>query len=327
MTGILLLIMFWNMENFFDWKDEGQGSADAEWSPRGTRHWTFGRFRKKCEAAAKTIFLLSEEAGGLPDVVCLSEVENRRVLNGLVHHTLLEKCGYGIIHCDSPDRRGIDVAMLYRKETLRLLGSRAVRFGGDSLRTRDILLAQFALQDGRRLAVAANHHPSKYGGGESSWKRKAALDALGALRDSLSAAGDSLFVACGDFNDAASDSLYIRFAGRHALHHPGEGMARQGRGTIRFEGRWELIDFFMYDAHMEATMKIGALPGLLVRDNVHAGEKPFRTYSGPRYMGGISDHLPVLLEIKNISYLYQDETKTVEKHEGKNSAEVQGTLW
>lgn len=298
------LVMFWNLENFFDHRDDGYSASDAEFSAKGARHWTFGRLLRKCEGISKTIFLSAEKEGNLPDIIGFAEVENKTVLQILLKRTLLDKCGYKIVHFESPDRRGIDVALLYRAEKLTLRSAWPRRIAAanrhDSLRTRDILLAQFQLPDGATVAVAVNHHPSKFGGGESGWRRLAALEALGQMRDSLAAEGDSLFIACGDFNDDAANEVYSGFAEKHSLKHPAGELSASGEGTIRFEGRWELIDFFMFDRALDGEMKILRFPHLLVRDNAHSGEKPFRTYSGPRYQGGISDHLPVLLSVKNL---------------------------
>ena len=173
--------MFWNLENFFDHRDGGYSSSDAEFSAAGSRHWTFGRLLRKCEGIAKTILLAAEEAGGLPDIIGFAEVENKAVLHTLLKRTLLDKCGYKIVHFESPDRRGIDVALIYRAVALALRAARPVRItaaqGQDSLRTRDILLAEFLQQGGGSFSVAVNHHPSKFGGGESQWRRLAALEA------------------------------------------------------------------------------------------------------------------------------------------------------
>lgn len=300
-----LSIMFWNLENFFDWIDGGSGESDSEFSSQGRRHWTFRRFLKKCNAIAKTVFLAASGSGRLPDILCFAEVENRRVLQMLLRRTLLDKCGYGIVHYDSPDSRGIDVALLYRKEVLEVLSSRQVKLypkhGGEALKTRAILLVELAFGKGDgKIFVAVNHHPSKYGGESGMWKRELALGRLGAIRDSLAMEGDSLFVACGDFNEEASKPFYASFAAERKLCHPGADLAASKEGSIRFDGKWELIDFFFFDHSLEAQMKVLHLPELLTRDNVHAGEKPFRTYSGPRYIGGVSDHLPIILNIKNL---------------------------
>ena len=117
------------------------------------------------------------------------------------------------------------------------------------------------------------------------------------LADSLSAAGIPA-VAAGDFNDVPS-SEPCRMLEPSLVNLAGP-LARRGLGTIRFDGRWELIDMFMVspDLAPDASMEIVRLPFLTVRDGTHSGEKPLRTYSGPRYVGGVSDHRPVLLRLQ-----------------------------
>ena len=136
-----ILAMFWNLENFYDWTDQGTGESDRDFSSQGSRHWTSRRFYSKCDAVAKTVFSVTERYGRLPDAIGLAEIENRGVLVKLVSSTLLRKCGYEIIHFDSSDRRGIDVAILYRKSIFELLStSRKVpKIAGTRLSNRDML--------------------------------------------------------------------------------------------------------------------------------------------------------------------------------------------
>ena len=116
-----LLVMFWNVENFFDWTDQKAGDSDSDFSSDGSRRWTMKRFYRKCDAIAKTIMWIGDTYGRMPDVIGLSEIENRGVLVKLLHSTLLRKYDYNIVHRDSPDRRGIDVALLYRSGSFELL--------------------------------------------------------------------------------------------------------------------------------------------------------------------------------------------------------------
>ena len=295
---ILQTTMFWNLENFFDCFADSTG-YDAVWTPKGERHWTYKRFKKKCSDIAKGILWCAGNCGGLPDVIGFAEVENRFVLKCLLKYTILEKLDYQIVHFDSPDRGGIDVALMYRKSRLKLLQARPVpvtaAHGGDTLRTRDILVADFvSVHDPPdSFTVAVNHHPSKFGGGDSDWRRQAALDALADALPKPSA--HRTVVACGDFNDVADAQVYADFCARTGLVSLAAPLARQGLGTIRYEGRWELIDHIYINREASARMKILKIPFLMTRDNTHAGEKPLRTYVGPRYAGGVSDHLPVLL--------------------------------
>ena len=167
MTESGQLVMFWNVENFFDWTDQGRGESDAEFSSMGSRRWTRKKFYAKCDAIAKTIIWIGERYGRLPDVIGLAEVENRRVLNMLLESSLLRKCGYGIVHYDSGDRRGIDVALLYRKEVFELSESfiTTPEHEGEKLATRDILTVRMRRKtDREHVTFIVNHHPSKYGG-------------------------------------------------------------------------------------------------------------------------------------------------------------------
>lgn len=306
-----LLIMFWNLENFFDYKDNGTGESDKEFSPSGSRHWTRKRFYTKCRAIAKSILWIAGQEGRLPDIIGVAEIENRFVLEKLIESTALRKLDYGIIHYDSPDHRGIDVGMLYRKDRLKLISSKPFRVIGvsetdpkDSLHTRDILLAQF--QAIARLNVLVNHHPSKFGGAASEWKRAAAIRRLKAITDSLYASGEKYIIATGDFNDTPENPVFEHLC-NNSLSDGSSGcklinkalpLALKGKGTIRFNGKWQLIDMYFVTPELEASeMKTVTLPFLVKWDNVHPGEKPLRTYSGPKYLAGVSDHLPIVLRL------------------------------
>ncbi len=289
-------MVFWNLENFFDNRDDSLNlhPSETEFSSFGSRHWTRSRFQAKCRAIAKTL-LWTTEAGKLPDLFAVAEVENRRVLERLLKDTPLRKSDYAIIHFDSPDPRGIDVGLLYGQKRFDLLSARPLSVRAPAVEegwhTRDILLA--CLKDretGDSLAVLVNHHPSKYGGEGTAWRREAAVRTLCRAVDSLKAAGWGTIIAAGDFNDTPDNPLY----GTVPLENLALPLARRGEGTIRYEGRWEMIDHF-YTSFLPARMQVLHPPFLTVRDTSHPGEKPLRTYSGPRYLGGVSDHRPIML--------------------------------
>lgn len=291
-----LAVLFFNVENFFDTRDSGGGDSDREFSARGERRWTRRRFDAKCAALAKTLFYAEDALGALPDLVGFAEVENRYVLRCLLDRTALKKTDYEIIHFESRDHRGIDVALLYRRSRLRLVDARPVRIPG--LETRDILLAQFVDQEtGDSLAVSVNHHPSKYGGAEGEAGRLVVARAMLAAHDSLRAVGWARQLAVGDFNDVPGGPAPAFLAS--ALVPLAPPLAARGEGTIRFDGRWELIDqaFVSPELAPGAEMAVFRPPFLLVKDTAHGGEKPLRTYVGPRYNGGVSDHLPILVRL------------------------------
>ena len=290
-----LLVMFWNVENFLDWTDQGTGDSDKEFSSYGERRWTKNRFYAKCDAIAKTLMWTADRYGRMPDVIGLAEVENKGVLTKLLSSTLLRKFDYGVVHQDSKDRRGIDVAILYRKSSM-ILSSRTFVTPSD-ISTRDILHARMILQDGREVDFIVNHHPSKYGGAEESAERR--LEVMGTLKslcDSLVRAGSKDIVAMGDFNNVPTapqfrimDSLFV---------NKGLPLHEKGKGTIRYEGKWDLIDNFLVSPFLQTSeMEILKIPFLMTYEKKYPGEKPFRTYSGPRYIGGVSDHCPIVLRI------------------------------
>ena len=298
-----LFLAFWNLENFFDWKKDTvlSNASEGEFTSLGKRHWTRRKFLRKCQAVAKAFLWMADEHGSLPDAFGLAEIENKRVLEMLIKETALRRLDYGIVHYDSADPRGIDVALLYRKGRLKLLGSKPLRISNDSLPpllTRDILLASFLMEDGDSITFLVNHHPSKYGSG-SAWRREAAMARLGAITDSLLASGQRNIVAMGDFNDTpGSTEEYSK-----KMVNLAAPLAAKGQGTIKYSGRWEMIDQFFISPFLagndpEARMKVERIPFLMVKDNTHSGEKPLRTFSGPRYTGGVSDHCPITLEIK-----------------------------
>ena len=292
---LAIIVYFWNVENFF---------APGEFPGHA---WSKARFYTKCNAVAKTLLLSADELGGLPDIVGFAEVGDASVLKALLGATPLRKLDYSFVHYDSPDRRGIDCALLYRRSRFRLLNSKPCRLydsTGAVMRTRDILqvvletrsggsLDGAAVPDGRpdTLAVLVNHHPSKVGSA-SGERRGLAMSRLRFLADSLQAAGISRIIAVGDFNDEVVPAAGVAIGGREG------SSSANPPGTIKFQGKWEKIDGCPLLEGLRAEERIFAPPCLLERDS-YGGEKPRRTFSGPRYLGGISDHLPVIYVIKS----------------------------
>lgn len=197
-----LRVMFWNVENFFR---EGEFEG---------HNWSKRRFYSKCAAVAKIILLSGDYFRGLPDIVGFAEIGSMDVLKALIYTTPLRKADYSIVHYDSPDSRGIDCALLYRRTRFRLLSSKPCHLydnAGHIISTRDILLAVLEQRnensmtnEGKTsnipLAILVNHHPSKLGKG-SQRKRQTAMGRLRFLVDSLKAEGVGQIMAIGDFNE------------------------------------------------------------------------------------------------------------------------------
>ena len=294
-----LIVVFWNVENFFDYTDGGAGESDAEWSSWGSRRWTKKRFLTKCDDIAKSLFWIGEKYGKMPDVIGLTEIENRNVLWRLLNETMVRKCGYRIVHYDSKDRRGIDVALLYKESVFDMVSTSVVTpvSGNARMATRDILQVCMKGRMGQKMNLIVNHHPSKYGGSEVSEERRfAAMNALREMCDSLSVADPGVpVIAMGDFNDTPDGEQFKMLDG--VLTNKADSLFEAGKGTIRYQGRWELIDMFMVSENIAAQsyMDILEVPFLMTYENKYPGMKPLRTYSGPRYIGGVSDHCPIVL--------------------------------
>lgn len=296
------LVMFWNLENFFDWTDQGTGESDREFSSMGERHWTRKKFYAKSDAISKTMMWMADRYGRMPDVAGFAEVENRRVLKMLLESTLLRKYGYEIVHFESGDRRGIDVALIYRTEVFDKVGEsvRTPESEGEKMDTRDILTVRLRRKsDGENVNFIVNHHPSKFGGSKASeGRRTAVMKSLSELCDSLLKSPENAeIVAMGDFNDNPDGEQFALLEG--ILVNKSGILHEEGEGTIRYEGRWDLIDMFFTSPDLagRSEMHIERVPFLMMRERKHPGEKPFRTYSGPRYIGGVSDHCPIILWI------------------------------
>ena len=295
-----MVVMFWNLENFFDWTDQGTGESDAEFSSRGKKHWTKEKFHIKCDAVSKAIFMAGECYGRIPDVIGFAEVENKSVLQKLLSSTLLRKCDYKVVHFDSGDRRGIDVALLYREGLFELVSTsvKVPEYDGVKMQTRDMLQVCLKSESrGEKYDFIVCHHPSKFGGEKASGpKRDAAMEALVHMCDSI---GGERQVVMGDFNDSPWASQFDLLEGR--LINKSDGLLMVHKGTIKYEGKWELIDMFLVSPGLDSCteMMIAEFPFLMVKDSRHAGIKPHRTYSGPRYIGGVSDHLPIVLNFGN----------------------------
>lgn len=287
---LLLSVVFWNLENCFDYFDSGLSPADKEFSSFGQRHWNKKKFEKKTVMFGKTMLW-----AGLPQVIGVCEVENAFVMRRLCRSEALHKCSYRFVHFDSPDARGIDVGLCYLSDSLSLVRAYPVRL--DSLGTRDILYVELVEKAGGcHWHFFVNHHPSKYGGASSAPRRRIVMEKLRRCTDSLIAAGADHIVAMGDFNDVPSAEAFSIMDG--SLVNLGKSLEHSNFGSIRYRGNWQLIDNFLVSADMARIMEMEVLrpPFLLERDRQWPGEKPLRTYVGPRYKGGVSDHLPVRLK-------------------------------
>lgn len=290
-----LLIMFWNLENFF------YPQKDVDFSS-GEKVVTWKRFRAKRDLISKTIIAIKDKEGAYPSVIGVCEVENLKTLKNLVYDTPLSRLGYRILHKDSPDNRGIDVALLYRDDRMILLEYSF--FEIKSFKTRDILYAKMLsveLKDTVHFLV--NHWPSKLGGEKKSLPRR--MEAANLLRhivDSVQTVNpDARIIAMGDFNDSPSSQPLQSITSLENLSLRLKDSLKKTRasitGTHRYKGRWEMLDQFLVSKTINGNIQILSFDHLLQQDKKYLGYKTKRTFIGPRFNGGASDHLPILLKI------------------------------
>ena len=308
-------IVFYNVENLFDTTDDPD-TADEEFTPQGKKYWTRARYTDKLRKISTVLKEIGE--GEMPVFIGLAEVENRRVLKDLTGKTVLAAGNYGIVHQDSPDRRGIDVAFLYRKDRFRLLDSAFHRLSfpeDTTIRTRDILYAKGVLQqDTFHFFVC--HFPSMIGGERpSEWRRKRVAATVRERVDSIFALNPAAaIVIMGDLNGKANTpaqkvlgtrSSDKRWSKGH-LYNTGYYLLKKNYGSYRYKGNWQTIDHLILSEGILAgkggwkadrRLRIYAPAFLLEEDKTYFGNKPCPTYRGPRYIGGYSDHLPIYIDL------------------------------
>ncbi|MDR2927388.1 MAG: hypothetical protein LBV41_04200 [Cytophagaceae bacterium] len=305
-------IMFYNVENLFDVYDDSLKN-DNEFLPAGERQWTYKRMMQKFASISHVIL----NAGGwnMPVIVGLCEVENRWVLSALLRETGLETLGYRVVHHDSPDERGIDAALIYNSARFNVIASRpcAINLGKGERPTRDILYVKGILQQTDTLHILVNHWSSRLGGTVASRPKREKAAAV------LKSVCDSIVVNCpcaniimmGDFNEEPESDIMTNIVKSGSvdagLPFINLGLYANGNdGTLKYQHTWTVFDQIMVSRTLTESMRVGlkqpvqqiiALPFLLEADPVYGGQRTARTYTGFKYAGGFSDHLPVMIEL------------------------------
>lgn len=307
-------LMFYNVENFFDTYDDTL-SGDNEFLPNGLMRWNSERYNKKINSLYKTIIAAGE--WDPPSVIGFCEIENRKVIEDLIYGTYLSKFNYSIIHEESPDRRGIDVCLIYRGENARVIYYKYLipkEIKQQKFNSRSILYAKFLIGTDT-IHIFVNHWPSRRGGvlaGESYRLQIASM--VREKADSIIQQNPSepKIVILGDFNstpdEQAINSLIYSSDSSKSLVDLSIRLYESGFGTYRYMGTWEMIDQIIVSEGLLAGRKglytepdlfrIFKPEFLLKRDSKYPGFSPYSTYRGYKYQGGISDHLPVLLDLK-----------------------------
>ena len=304
--------MFYNVENFFDCVDDTL-TNDNDFLLDAPKHWTWKRYTTKRQNIARVIAAVGK--GVPPALVGLCEVENATVLQQLVDYKPLSAYGYKTIHYESPDARGIDVALLFQPRWFTPLESAPIRVCfEEGACSRDVLYVKGLLAGGDTLHAMVCHAPSRRGGKQANERRRYALQLVRSVVDSvLQHAPDASLLLMGDFNDTPVDESIVGALGAVPVWQASDStcliniMSPQ-EGTYKYQNEWSLFDQFMvtpallHGGSWTVVDKRGWVfnePFLLQEDATHMGYKPYRTYLGPRYVGGYSDHLPIYLRLQH----------------------------
>lgn len=304
--------MFYNVENLYDTQNDPK-TDDDEFTPVGKVPWTEERLNTKFEHIAHVISDVTNPA--MPDIIGFAEVENLEVLKMLVTSPGMNKIKYGISHFESPDERGIDVALLYNPATFALISSEPLHVElPDNDRTRDILYVKGKLNNGRILHVFVNHWPSRREGTElSEPKRMIAALALRSKIDAIQLLDKSAnILILGDFNDEPSDKSITQGIkalipdksttnlNLYSLLYP---EFKNGEGSLYYKS-WDLFDQIIVSGNLISGKKgiktsvedAGIFKADYLLFKQKSGEsRPNRTM-GEKYYGGYSDHLPVYVK-------------------------------
>lgn len=285
-----LRIVSYNVENLFDTKHDTLKN-DSSFLPEGMHHWTYRRYQTKIDRIAQVLVNI----GGWESVplVGLCEVENARCLRNLCYE--LRRFHYKYVHYDSPDERGVDVALLYDSTRLSILNRRALSLSLDGDATRDILYVSALYEQRDTVHVMMCHLPSQLGGASNTdWKRQRAKSLIQSQIDSIFLFQPSAnIVVMGDMNTSAQDDL----TGMVNLMIP---IQKMGQGTHKYQGIWTCLDQFYVSPSIvsRSVASIFSPQWLLEEDTKYLDYKPHRTFIGFRYNDGYSDHLPIVLHLR-----------------------------
>ena len=329
------VIGFYNVENLFDtYHDEGKN--DYEYLPDGANRWTDARYNRKLRNIATVIKAMADENKAFHTVLGLSEVENRHVLEDLVSQKEIADANYQIVHYDGPDRRGVDVALLYRPEQFKLIESKSIPFDFNSkdikfdmdeesqghFRTRDVLMVRGEIK-GEMFAFFVAHLPSRIGGKGSDLRSRGAEIIYENSAKLMNEYPGIKIVVMGDMNDNPTDeSMAVYMHGKENVSEVGKmdffspftSMLKAGYGSLAYRGEWNIYDIILANEALvnapKGTLRIVPIvkgkyygrvfkqPFMVQQTGQYKGT-PFRTYSSGSYVDGYSDHYPTYIVISN----------------------------
>lgn len=310
-----LTVVFYNVENLFD-TENTPGGNDAEFTPESEKKWTPERYQKKLEDISRVLSSVNQKE--LPEIIGLCEIENRIVLNDLIKTEPLVGGKYEIAHFESPDFRGIDVALLYRPDEFKVTWSAPVKvvFADElNFTTRDILYVKGETFNREEFHIFVNHWPSRIGGVEQTEPKRIAIARL--LKSKIDSVQNvnpkANILVMGDMNDEPSNlslnevlsakSPETENAALINLMYP---LHLEKQGSYNYRGNWNMLDNIIVSAGLLDNKGFQSVEkqGFVFREewmeykNDKGEISPNRTYGGPNYYGGVSDHFPVYIRLK-----------------------------
>ncbi len=305
---------FYNVENLFDTLDQVDKS-DEEFTPNGKKKWNTERYYDKLTKLSKVV-----DAMDYPSIFGLCEVENDAVLKDLINKTSLKDHQYQIVHFESPDERGIDNALIYKKADFQVISSRNIRIKypkeiTEEDYTRDIVYVKGKLAGNIILYVFVNHWPSRSGGvTESEPKRIYVASQLRKVVDEIFAESPNAnILILGDLNDETDNKSVVETLGAktsfdkiqdNSLYNCMAKLDQNDEGSYRYRGNWNMLDNIIVstplanpDSNIRVTNPTVFQKDWMMYNDPKYGNGPSRSYGGPNYYGGFSDHLPVFIDI------------------------------
>ncbi|MDL2296980.1 endonuclease [Bacteroidales bacterium OttesenSCG-928-E04] len=312
-------IAFYNVENLFDPAKDSVKNDEA-FTPEGLNRWTYKRYYKKISNIGKVVLAMGQ--GDPPVILGVAEIENDKTLRDLCYNSPLKNYNYQFVHYESPERRGIDVALIYRSDMVEILHSEPISivfpFETNSL-NRDILYVIATVLHRDTLHLFINHWTSRYGGyAPTIPKRNHYATVVKTKVDSIWRNNENAnIVIMGDFNDYPTDESIAKILDAQAVsENPEKGKlynlmlsfsAFENIGSHKHEDFWGCLDQIIVSGNLlkkdnfiqiiDKKAVIFKESFMMEPDKRYGGEKPLRTYLGPRYIGGYADHLPVFVRI------------------------------
>ena len=327
------IVGFYNLENLFDIYND-PAKNDEEFLPDGKNRWTQEKYNKKVHNMAQVIAAMAKDNGRFHTILGVSEIENRLVLEDLVADPQIAAANYQIIHYDGPDRRGVDVALLYNPTQFSYLDSESIPFDfegskvditlnkeeQDYFRTRDILMVH-GLIDGEHFAFYVMHLPSRIGGKGFDLRSRGAEICYNHAMEMMKKYPGIKIAAMGDMNDDPfDDSMAVWLHGRENLDEVGEedffnpflSMIKAGYGSLCYQNQWCIYDQILVNSTLAKPPQGGLKITPLVKNTYYGRifkkpfmiqqkgqykDQPFRTFSNGSFIGGYSDHFPTYILI------------------------------